>query len=500
MSIDPEQPIPIYFQLKTLLLEEILGGVYERDGQLPTEHELCDLYGISRTPVSRALSELAEEGVILRHRRRGTFVNPHWLRRRPDQPEVRVVVPEEGPWARMIRDGAAGTVEVDVVTVSRPGLHQALTHAVAEGQAPDLAVLDSVWAAEFAAAGFLFALEDLNEGWVHDELEVDFLDALVAANRVEGRTFGVSAFADVAGFWYRRRELDALGLEAPATWSELRAVARALVQNGHAQPIVMPGGSRGGETTAYCLTSFLASNGAEVLAGGHVTLHSRKTAQALRFLRSLIDDGLMSPDVVAYEWDRPIRLLAEGVAAISFGGSYEAATLAGALGIPLSELWDHVGFAPVPGGPKGAPASVAGTMVYGIFRQAAQPGLAMRLLEEVVAPEALARIARATGRIPSRRSAVALAAPDLAFLSQTADLLDHAVTRPSTPFYPRVSAQLQAMLEAVLTGRLGPAVAAQHTAQFIGAITGLPVLDEADPKTTGAAAEILAVGALASPT
>ncbi len=105
MAIDPTQPIPLYFQLKTVLLEEILGGAYGRDGQLPTEHELCDRYEISRTPVSRALSELAEEGVILRHRRRGTFVNPHWLRRRPDQPEIRVVVPEEGPWARMIRDG-----------------------------------------------------------------------------------------------------------------------------------------------------------------------------------------------------------------------------------------------------------------------------------------------------------------------------------------------------------------------------------------------------------
>jgi multiple sugar transport system substrate-binding protein len=483
MTIDPRQPIPLYFQLKTLLLEEILGGVYGRDGQLPTEHALCDHYRISRTPVSRALSELAEEGVILRHRRRGTFVNPHWLRRRPDQPEIRVVVPELGPWARMIRESAPADVEVDVVTVTLPTLHQALTHAVAEGQAPDLAVLDSVWAAEFAAAGFLYALEDLNEEWVRNEHEIDFLDALVTANRYGGRTFGVSAFADVAGFWYRRRELEAVGLEPPSTWAELRAVGRALVRNGSPHPIVMPGGSRGGETTAYCLISFLAANAAQVLAPDGVSLDSREAAQVLRFLRSLIDDGLMSADVVGYEWDRPIRLLAEGEAAISFGGSYEAATLAGALGVPLSELWDHAGFAPVPGGPKGAPASVAGTMVYGIFRQAAQPALAMRLLEHVVAPEALARIARATGRIPARRSAVALAAPDLAFLSQTADLLDHSVTRPMTPLYPRVSAQLQAMLEAVLTGRLGPAAAAQRTAELIGAITGLPVLDGAGART-----------------
>jgi ABC-type glycerol-3-phosphate transport system substrate-binding protein/DNA-binding transcriptional regulator YhcF (GntR family) len=478
MEIDPTQPIPLYFQLKTVLLEEILRGTYGRDGQLPTEHELCDRYEISRTPVSRALSELAEEGVILRHRRRGTFVNPHWLRRRPDQPELRIVVPEEGPWARMIRD-TPSDVELDVVAVPRPALHQTLTHAVAEGQAPDLAVLDSVWAAEFAAAGFLYALEDLNEAWVRQQHEVDFIDALVTANRYEGRTFGVSAFADVAGLWYRRRELEETGLGVPSTWGELRSAARALLENGMPHPIVMPGGSRGGETTAYCLISFLASNGADVLVPGGVSLDSRETAQALRFLRSLVDDGLMSADVVGYEWDRPVRLLAEGEAAISFGGSYEAATLAGALGVPLRKLWDHVGFAPIPGGPKGAPASVAGTMVYGIFRQAAQPALAMRLLEDVVAPEALARIARATGRIPARRSAVALAAPRLAFLSQTADLLDHAVTRPTTPVYPRVSAQLQAMLEAVLTGRLGPTAAAQRTAELIAAITGLAIVDRA---------------------
>jgi ABC-type glycerol-3-phosphate transport system substrate-binding protein len=241
-------------------------------------------------------------------------------------------------------------------------------------------------------------------------------------------------------------------------------------------PVVMPGGSKGGETTAYCLIAFLASNGARVLGPAGVSLGSPATVSALRYLHSLIDDGVMSSEVVAYEWNRPIRLLAEGQAAFSFGGSYEARTLAEELGVALQELGDHVGFIPVPGGPHGAPASVTGTMIYGIFRQAAQPRLAMRLLQRAVAPDAIARIAGTTGRIPSRRSAVALAAPALPFLSQTAAMLERAVTRPSTPLYPRVSAQLQAMLEAVLTGRLRPAAAARRTAEMIGAITGLPVV------------------------
>ena len=115
--------------------------------------------------------------MILRQRRLGTFVNPHWLRRRPGQAELRVVVPD-GPWEQLIRD-TSPEIPVNIVTVARSSLHQALTHAVAEGQAPDLAVLDSVWAREFAAAGFLYALEEIDEDWVRSEHELDFLEPLV---------------------------------------------------------------------------------------------------------------------------------------------------------------------------------------------------------------------------------------------------------------------------------------------------------------------------------
>src|SRR5215217_7367789 len=201
MVIDSKLPIPLYFQLKTLLLEEILAGAYGADGRLPTEHELVDRHRISRTPVTRALSELAEEGVILRHRRRGTFVNPHWLSRRPDQPEVRIVV-SEGPWGDLLRNAAPDELQVNLVTVPLRSLHQILTHAVAEGQAPDLAILDSVWIPEFAADGFLRELDDLDEDWFRNEHERDFLEPIVEANRYKGRTFGVSPFANIAGFWY----------------------------------------------------------------------------------------------------------------------------------------------------------------------------------------------------------------------------------------------------------------------------------------------------------
>jgi Bacterial regulatory proteins, gntR family len=69
--IDPAHPRAVYVQLKSLLLEEILSGTYGADGQLPTEHELCAVHGISLSPVHRAR---ASAFVLLnRHYVRGLF-------------------------------------------------------------------------------------------------------------------------------------------------------------------------------------------------------------------------------------------------------------------------------------------------------------------------------------------------------------------------------------------------------------------------------------------
>src|SRR4029450_9975403 len=116
------------------------------------------------------------------------------------------------------------------------------------------------------------------------------------------------------------------------------------------------------------------------------------------------------------------------------------------------------------------PSHLAAGMVYGIFRQATQPKLAMRLLEAVTSADALARMSRATGQIPPRRSAVGQGAGDSPLAGSAGDLLQHAAVRPATPAYARLSVQLQAMLEAVLTGRLEPPAAAAPGAEPVRAV------------------------------
>lgn len=70
-----ESPIPLYYQLKELLKEQIKMGILKSGDQLPSERDLEETYGVSRMTARRALVELCNEGYVYREQGRGTFVS-----------------------------------------------------------------------------------------------------------------------------------------------------------------------------------------------------------------------------------------------------------------------------------------------------------------------------------------------------------------------------------------------------------------------------------------
>ncbi|WP_233887836.1 GntR family transcriptional regulator [Paraburkholderia flagellata] len=68
-------PQPLYVQIKDTLRERILTGTYAPHSQMPSEHELCALFGVSRITVRQALGDLQKEGLVFRLHGKGTFVS-----------------------------------------------------------------------------------------------------------------------------------------------------------------------------------------------------------------------------------------------------------------------------------------------------------------------------------------------------------------------------------------------------------------------------------------
>lgn len=74
-QINKSVPIPLYFQLKELILAEIKKGNYKRDDIIPTEKELSEIFDVSLTPLRQAIMELVQEGWLYRVKSKGTFVS-----------------------------------------------------------------------------------------------------------------------------------------------------------------------------------------------------------------------------------------------------------------------------------------------------------------------------------------------------------------------------------------------------------------------------------------
>jgi GntR family transcriptional regulator len=74
VSVDPQSPVPLYRQLMALLASQITDGLLKPGDALPSERQLCEEFGLSRTTVREALRGLNRQELIRTVPGRGTFV------------------------------------------------------------------------------------------------------------------------------------------------------------------------------------------------------------------------------------------------------------------------------------------------------------------------------------------------------------------------------------------------------------------------------------------
>lgn len=103
---------PLWSQAKATLTALIREeGLVEHD-RLPSEHELCESFGISRTVIREALSQMANEGMIYRLQGKGAFVRS----RRDEQNFIGTTI------------GFSGELAEKNQVVTRKVLRQEVTH------------------------------------------------------------------------------------------------------------------------------------------------------------------------------------------------------------------------------------------------------------------------------------------------------------------------------------------------------------------------------------
>jgi GntR family transcriptional regulator len=96
--------MPRYLQLSTLFRRQILSGQWQNGQQIPTVEELSAEFGVARATLRQALGLLEGEGLIERHRAKGTFVTYK-------QQEM-LWCEVETDWSGLLRSRQGATIEV----------------------------------------------------------------------------------------------------------------------------------------------------------------------------------------------------------------------------------------------------------------------------------------------------------------------------------------------------------------------------------------------------
>lgn len=73
-TVNKEIAIPLYSQIKELIIRAIASGEFKAGARIASEAELAKKYGVSRITTKQALLELMQEGIVYRVPGKGTFV------------------------------------------------------------------------------------------------------------------------------------------------------------------------------------------------------------------------------------------------------------------------------------------------------------------------------------------------------------------------------------------------------------------------------------------
>ncbi len=125
-QLDRTSKDPLWLQLASVLQRAIDEGRLAPDQALPSEAELIDMFGVSRTVVRDALAELVRRNAIYKIRAKGSFVSP-------PAADLRFISSMEGSSADLAAAGRSSTTRILRQELAQADTREAQALQIPEG-------------------------------------------------------------------------------------------------------------------------------------------------------------------------------------------------------------------------------------------------------------------------------------------------------------------------------------------------------------------------------
>jgi len=342
--------------------------------------------------------------------------------------------------------------------------------AVLGGADVDVVQMDTVWTAQFAAAGWVDDLTDR----VPETITTDVPASALSAVMYRGRLYGIPLFNSAKHLFYNQKLLQEAGIEhPPATLDEFVVQARQLTQPGQWGSIW----SWRQSEALVCdwLSIMFTQSGAQLLDDrDKAVFNTMGGTEALQWMVELLyTHHAADPASLESTEDDVRKALQTGVYALTY--NWEG-VLPEANDPTKSRAAPEIRVALMPGGNGAKSASVSGSEGWAILAHSKRKEAAWKLLEYMTSPAWQTKAAIMTGDYPILSSLY----NDLELRKTIQDFpvygeqFKYLVTRPQLVSYARASDILQRHLHRALLRKVSPKDAMDAAADEVNMASDTP--------------------------
>lgn len=314
------------------------------------------------------------------------------------------------------------------------------TSLAAGDSSPDVFSADIIWISQFASAGWL--LDVTNEV---SAIKDQYLSGPVLTTEYNGKNYAFPSYTDVGLLYYRKDLVET----PPKTWDELVALSKEHIgKDGIEYGYVFQAFQ--GEPVVCNSLEFIKQNGGVDLVDGKFQINSKNAVDALKFMRSLIDEGISPEGVLTHKPEDTRAIFEEGKALFMRNWTY-AYALANA---ETSKVAGKVGVTTLPVGPDGTSSSgTIGGWDIAINSKTEHKDAAILFAQYLSGAEAQKIRTVVASTFPTNKAVyedeeIKAAAP---YLADLAIAFDQAQPRPQVSDYAKVSGIIQEYTHKALT-------------------------------------------------
>jgi multiple sugar transport system substrate-binding protein len=354
--------------------------------------------------------------------------------------------------------------------------------------APDVFYEDTFRLRSDIDAGYLLNLDDHVDGW--DDWSQFNEGAKAAGMGDDGSIYAVPLGTDTRAIWYSKPILEAAGITVPwqpESWDDILKAARAIqVSQPDVVPFNMYAGKGTGEgTVMQSFYELLYGTGDELYNEDEQkwVVGSEGFKDSLEFLKTLYDEKLAVTPAEALDanvWKKVFgELFPQGKLGGTVEGSYTPSFWQEGGSYAWPEYIDDMGVAAFPTQDGDAPqgVSMSGGWTLAVGAKTKNADLAFEFLTLALNQENALWYNINNSQIAVRTDVASEPSYLEAnpFVEAVTDLVSVTHYRPATSDYPKISAEVQAATEAVITGQLSVDDAA---AAYDAAVEGIVGADK----------------------